>query len=222
MKFAVLVFPGSSSEVDMHHALTEVLHEEATMVWHTEADQLLDYDAVIIPAGATYGDYLRPGALVKGSPAFKQLEAFAKTGKPVIGVGNGFQILTEAHLLPGALLQNKDLKFQSGVSTLVVENADTQFTCAYEQGEEIQIPFAHQYGNYYVDEETLVQMRNNGQIVFTYKDDQDHGSTAKIAGVMNEAGNVLGMMPMPERAVEEILGHIDGLRLFKSILKKVA
>lgn len=222
MKFAVLVFPGSSSEVDMHHALTEVLNEEATIVWHTEAEQLLDYDAVIIPAGASYGDYLRPGALAKGSPAYKHLEAFANTGKPVIGVGNGFQILTEAQLLPGALLQNKGLKFQSGVSTLVVENGDTQFTCAYEQGEVIQIPFAHQYGNYYVDEETLATMKENGQVVFTYTGEEDHGSTAKIAGVMNEAGNVFGMMPMPERAVEAILGHTDGLRLFQSILKKVA
>ena len=222
MKFAILVFPGSSCEVDVEHALTEVVGQQADVLWHTEVADLTAYDAVVVPAGAAYGDYLRPGALVKGSPAFEALKTFAASGKLVLGVGNGFQILTEAHLLPGALLQNKDLKFQSGVSTLVVENADTQFTCAYEQGEEIQIPFAHQYGNYYVDEETLVQMRNNGQIVFTYKDDQDHGSTEKIAGVMNEAGNVLGMMPMPERAVEEILGHIDGLRLFKSILKKVA
>lgn len=222
MKFAVLVFPGSSSEVDMHHALTEVLKEEATIIWHTEAEQLVDYDAVIIPAGASYGDYLRPGALAKGSPAFKQLEAFAETGKPIIGVGNGFQILTEAHLLPGALLQNKELKFQSGVSTLIVENADTQFTHAYEQGEEIEIPFAHQYGNYYVDVDTLATMKEKGQIVFSYGQDQDFGSTAKIAGVTNEAGNILGMMAMPERAVEEILGHTDGLRLFQSILKKVA
>lgn len=222
MKFAVLVFPGSSSEIDMHHALTEVLQEEARIIWHTEAEHLLEYDAVIIPAGASYGDYLRPGALVKGSPAFKHLEAFAKTGKPVIGVGNGFQILTEAHLLPGALLQNKELKFQSGVSTLIVENTDTQFTHAYEQGEEIHIPFAHQYGNYYVDADTLATMKENGQVVFAYENEQDFGSTAKIAGVTNEAGNILGMMPMPERAVEEILGHTDGLRLFQSILKKVA
>lgn len=221
MKFAILVFPGSGCDVDMHRALNGVFGEEATLVWHTEADQLASYDAVVVPGGAAYGDYLRPGALAKGSAAMAHLQAFAKSGKPVLGVGNGFQILTEAHLLPGALLQNKNLKFQTGAATLIVENATSQFTAEYAKGEEITIPFAHQYGNYYVDEATLEDMKANGQIVFTYGDDNDQGSTGKIAGVLNKEGNVLGMMPLPERAVEEILGHVDGQRLFKSILKRV-
>lgn len=221
MKFAILVFPGSGCDVDMHRAVSDVLGEEATLVWHTEAEQLASYDAVLIPGGAAYGDYLRPGALTKGSEAMAYLQEFSKSGKPVMGVGNGFQILTEAYLLPGALLQNKGLKFQTGTTKLVVENATTQFTSEYTKGEEITIPFAHQYGNYYVDEETLQEMRANDQIVFTYQDENDHGSTEKIAGVLNKEGNVFGMMPLPERAVEEILGNVDGLRLFKSILKKV-
>lgn len=222
MKFAVLVFPGSGCDVDMHRAVDGVLGEEATIVWHTEADQLEKFDAVLIPAGTSYGDYLRPGALAKASPAMEHLRKFVELGKPVLGVGNGFQILTEAHILPGALLQNKNLKFNTGVSTVVVENNDTLFTNEYGQGETIDIPHAHQYGNYYVDEATLEEMKEHNQIVFTYaKDTEDYGSIEKIAGVMNKEGNVLGMMPLPERAVEDVLGHTDGLRLFKSILKKV-
>lgn len=221
MKFAILVFPGSGCDVDMHRALNGVFGEEATLVWHTDADQLVNYDAVVVPGGAAYGDYLRPGALAKGSEAMVHLQAFVNSGKPVLGVGNGFQILTEAHILPGALLQNKNLKFQTGAAKLIVKNATSQFTIGYDEEEEITIPFAHQFGNYYVDDTTLEEMKTNGQIVFTYGDDNDHGSTGKIAGVLNKEGNVLGMMPLPERAVEEILGHVDGQRLFKSILKKV-
>ena len=221
MKFAILVFPGSGCDVDMHHAINEVLEEKAEYVWHTEETDLNSYDAVIVPGGAAYGDYLRPGALAKGSKALDRLITFAKSGKPVLGVGNGFQILTEAHILPGALLQNKELTFKSGKTQLKVENADSIFTSEYEDGQEITIPFAHQYGNYYVDEKTLAEMEANNQIAFTYRDDNDSGSTGKIAGVLNEQGNVLGMMPMPERAIEEILGGTDGLSLFTSILKKV-
>ncbi len=221
MKFAILVFPGSGCDVDMHRAVHGVLGEEATLIWHTDAKRLVDYDAVFVPGGASYGDYLRPGALAKGSDAMRYLREFAQSGKPVVGVGNGFQILAEANLVPGALLQNKGLKFQTGTSKLIVENATSQFTSEYTKGEEITLPFAHQYGNYYVDEETLQEMEVNHQIIFTYQDEQDHGSVAKIAGVINKEGNVLGMMPLPERAVEEILGHVDGYRLFKSILKKV-
>lgn len=220
MEFAILVFPGSGCDVDMHRAISDVLGEEATYVWHTEADNLHSFDALLVPGGAAYGDYLRPGALAKGSKAMESLCAFAESGKPVLGVGNGFQILTEAHLLPGALLQNKGLKFQSGTATLTVQNADSLFTSEYEHAEELTIPFAHQYGNYYVDEETLKDMHANNQIAFTYSDHNDQGSTEKIAGVLNKEGNVLGMMPLPERAVEKVLGHVDGLHLFKSILKK--
>lgn len=222
MKFAILVFPGSGCDVDMHHAINEVLNEQAEYVWHTDGTDLSAYDAVIVPGGTAYGDYLRPGALAKGSAAIESLKAFAASGKPVLGVGNGFQILTEAHILPGALLQNKELKFKSGDAQLSVENTESLFTSEYAEGQNITIPFAHQYGNYYVDEETLATMKNNNQIVFTYKDQNDSGSVGKIAGVLNEQGNVLGMMPLPERAIEELLGGTDGLSLFKSILKKVA
>jgi len=219
MKFAILVFPGSGCDVDMHHAIKEVLGEKAEYVWHTEAE-LEKFDAVLIPGGASYGDYLRPGALVKASPAVKNLHSFVASGKPVLGVGNGFQILTELHILPGALLQNKELKFKSGTAKLTVENANTIFTSGYEKGQVVSIPFAQQFGNYYVDEKIAEELKQNNQVVFTYADSNDSGSTDKIAGVLNEQGNVLGVMPLPERAVEEIIGGTDGLLLFKSILKR--
>lgn len=218
MKFAVLVFPGSGSDVDMHHAVKEVLGEEAEYVWHTEAN-LEQFDAVLIPTGASYGDYLRPGALAKSSPAIAELKKFVDAGKPVLGVGNGFQILTETGILPGAFLQNKGLKFKSGKAKLTVQNANSGFTTGYEKGQEITIPFAHQYGNYYVDEKTAATLKDENRIVFTYDDNQD-GSTDNIAGVLNKQGNVLGIMPLPERAVEEIIGGTDGLPLFNSILKR--
>lgn len=220
MRFAILVFPGSGCDVDMHHAINEVLKEKAEYVWHIDETDLNSYDAVLVPGGAAYGDYLRPGALAKGSKAIDNLIEFAATGKPVLGVGNGFQILTEAHILPGALLQNKELKFKSGKAQLTVKNTESLFTSDYDKGQEITIPFAHQYGNYYVDEKTLTKMEANNQIAFTYSDDNDSGSVEKVAGVLNEQGNVLGMMPMPERAIEEIIGGTDGLALFKSILKR--
>lgn len=219
MKFAILVFPGSSCDVDMHHAINEVLGEKAEYVWHTEA-KLDNFDAVVIPGGASYGDYLRPGALAKGSPAIDSLLSFVESKKPVLGVGNGFQILTELHLLPGAFLQNKELLFKSGNAELVVQNAESIFTSEYSKGQEITIPFAGQFGNYYVDEKTVAELTKNGQIAFTYKDGNDNGSTDKIAGVLNEHGNVLGIMPLPERSIEEIIGGTDGLPLFKSILKR--
>ncbi|NYF26229.1 phosphoribosylformylglycinamidine synthase subunit PurQ [Sporosarcina sp. JAI121] len=219
MKFAILVFPGSGCDIDMHHAVKSVLGNEAEYIWHTEAN-LEGFDAVLIPSGASYGDYLRPGALAQSSPAIESLKAFAASGKPVLGVGNGFQILAEAGLLPGAFLRNKGLKFRSGNAKLTVLNTDSKFTSDYENGQVITIPFAHEYGNYFVDEETVTELKNNNRIVFTYADGNTDGSTADIAGVLNEQGNVLGMMPLPERAVEEIIGGTDGLPLFNSILKR--
>lgn len=220
MKFAILVFPGSGCDVDMHHAVSDVLGEEAEYVWHTETEQLKNFDAVLIPTGSSYGDYLRPGALAKGSEAMIHLTAFAASGKPVLGVGNGFQILAEANILPGAFLQNKGLKFRSGKAKLKVENAETNFTADYKTGQEITLPFAHQFGNYFVDEKTLLELRENNRIAFTYTDGNIDGSVAEIAGVLNEEGNVLGIMPLPERAVEAIIGGTDGLSIFNSILKR--
>lgn len=220
MRFAILVFPGSSCDIDAHHAIHNVLGEDAELIWHTEAEEIHQYDAVIIPHGASYGDYLRPGALVKGSKAINPLSEFAQSGKPVLGIGNGFQILAELNLLPGAFLQNKGLKFRSGTVKLTVENADSVFTSQYENEQEVTLPFAHQYGNYFVDEETVAQLNADNRIVFTYKGENVDGSTGAIAGVLNEQGNVLGIMPLPERAVEEIIGGTDGLPLFKSILQE--
>lgn len=218
MRFAILSFPGSSCDEDMVHAVLNIVGEGAEIVNHNQAD-LKNFDAVILPTGASYGDYLRPGALAQSSPAINSLKEFVKTGKPVLGVGNGFQILVEAGILPGAFLMNKNLKFRSGNSTLNVENASTTFTAVYEEGQQITLPFAHHYGNYYVDKETAKQLKADGRIVFTYADESHDGSVDGIAGVLNEQGNVLGMMPLPERAVEAIIGGTDGLPLFQSILK---
>lgn len=219
MKFAILTFPGSGSDVDLYHAIHEVLGQKAEYVRHTETD-LSQFDAVLIPSGASYGDYLRPGALAQSAPIVDSLKEFATSGKPVLGVGNGFQILTEAGLLPGAFLQNKGLKFRSGNTKLTVRNANTMFTSEYEQEQAISMPFAHEYGNYFVDEQTITELKNNDRIVFTYANDNEDGSIEAIAGVINEQGNVLGMMPLPDRAVEEIIGGIDGLPLFNSIVKR--
>ena len=218
MRFAILSFPGSSCEVDMYHALLDIVGVGAEIVNHSEAN-LENYDAVVIPTGASYGDYLRPGALAQSSKSIESLKAFVASGKPVLGVGNGFQILVEAGLLPGAFLRNKGLKFRSGKTQLAVQNATSTFTSNYEQGQQITIPFAHEFGNYYVDTETAAQLKQQDRIVFTYEDGNPDGSVEGIAGVLNEEGNVLGMMPLPERAVEEIIGGTDGLPLFRSILK---
>lgn len=218
MRFAILSFPGSSCDVDMYHALVEIVGVGAEIVSHQDAN-LDKFDAVVIPTGASYGDYLRPGALAQSSKSIDSLRAFAASGKPVLGVGNGFQILVEAGILPGAFLRNKGLKFRSGNAKLAVTNSKSIFTSIYEQGQQITLPFAHEYGNYYVDTDTTEQLQEQGRIAFTYEDGNPDGSVEKIAGVLNEEGNVLGMMPLPERAVEEIIGGTDGLPLFRSILK---
>lgn len=217
MKFAVVVFPGSNCDRDMYHAAKDVLGEEAELVWYTEAN-LENYDAVLIPGGFSYGDYLRCGAIASTSDVVSQLKKLADRGVPILGVCNGFQILLESQLLPGAMLQNKNLKFMCRFENLVVENNRTIFTSEYEKGEVISVPIAHAEGNYYCDEETLAQLKANNQIVFTYQNNPN-GSLADIAGIVNEKGNVLGMMPHPERAAEAILGSSDGLKLFQSIVK---
>ncbi|OCS88838.1 phosphoribosylformylglycinamidine synthase subunit PurQ [Caryophanon latum] len=218
MKFAVLVFPGSNCDVDMYHAIKDELGEEVEYVWHT-ATSLDGFDGALVPGGFSYGDYLRCGAMANQSNIMKALKEFAAAGKPVLGVCNGFQILTEAGLLPGALLRNKNLKFMCRPVTLTVENNNTLFTNEYAAGEQINIPIAHGEGNYYCDDETLATLQANKQIVFTY-DNNPNGSLENIAGIINEQGNVLGMMPHPERAANEIVGGADGLKLFKSIVKQ--
>ncbi|GED64666.1 phosphoribosylformylglycinamidine synthase subunit PurQ [Lysinibacillus fusiformis] len=219
MKFAVLVFPGSNCDIDMYHAIKDELGEEVEYVWHTATD-LSGFDGVLVPGGFSYGDYLRCGAMANQSNIMAEVKKAADAGKPVLGVCNGFQILTETGLLPGALLRNKNLKFMCRTVKLKVENNNTLFTNQYEQDQIIHIPIAHGEGNYYCDEETLQSLKDNNQIVFTYSGDNPNGSLEDIAGIINERGNVLGMMPHPERAVDALVGGADGLAVFKSIVKQ--
>ncbi|MCC5891598.1 phosphoribosylformylglycinamidine synthase subunit PurQ [Exiguobacterium sp.] len=217
MKFAVIVFPGSNCDLDMYHAVKDVIGEEAAYVFHTETS-LDGYDGVLLPGGFSYGDYLRCGAIAQFSPIMNEVKRFAEEGRPVLGICNGFQVLVETGLLPGVLMRNRDLKFMCKTIELKVENNETMFTNDYTVGETIRVPIAHGEGNYYCDDETLETLRTNGQIAFTYTDNPN-GSVANIAGITNAQGNVLGMMPHPERAVEALLGGEDGKRLFTSMVK---
>lgn len=226
MKFAVILFPGSNCEVDCVHVIKEVLQEPVTTVWHKETD-LSGFDAVILPGGFSYGDYLRCGAIARFSPIMDAVIAHAKADKPLLGICNGFQILTECGLLPGALLKNPSLQFICEDRWLRVENNQTQFTKLYHAQQVIRIPIAHAEGNYFADPDTIARLEDHRQIVFRYCDSSGavtqeanpNGSIHNIAGIINEAGNVLGMMPHPERLSEKILGGDDGLLLFESMLK---
>lgn len=218
MKFAVIVFPGSNCDIDMYHAIKDELGEEVEYVWH-DATSLDGFDAILLPGGFSYGDYLRTGAIARFSNVMKEVVKAAEAGKPILGVCNGFQILLEAGLLPGAMRRNESLKFICKTVELRVENNETMFSSSYKQGETINIPVAHGEGNYYCDEETLARLKANNQIVFTYTNNPN-GSLEDIAGIMNEQGNVLGMMPHPERAVDALLGGADGVKLFQSIVKQ--
>ncbi|GAA0598787.1 phosphoribosylformylglycinamidine synthase subunit PurQ [Virgibacillus siamensis] len=217
MKFAVVVFPGSNCDRDMYHAAKEVLKEEAELVWY-ENSSLENYDGILLPGGFSYGDYLRSGAVASTSDVMRQIRTAAGKGKPVLGVCNGFQILLEAGLLPGAMLRNKNLAFMCHQEPLIVQNNQTLFTTNYEHTEVIHFPIAHGEGSYFCDEATLAGLQANNQIVFTYQNNPN-GSIADIAGIVNKEGNVLGMMPHPERAVEKMLGSDDGLKLFQSIVE---
>ncbi|MFC7393496.1 phosphoribosylformylglycinamidine synthase subunit PurQ [Scopulibacillus cellulosilyticus] len=218
MKTAVIVFPGSNCDTDMYYAIKDGLGEEVEYVWHDDSS-LDGFDAVMIPGGFSYGDYLRSGAIARFSKIMPAVIQAANDGKPVLGVCNGFQILLEAGLLPGAMLRNKKLKFICETVPLAVENSETIFTSEYNKGDVIQIPIAHGEGNYYCDEETLKQLKEQNRIVFKYYGKNPNGSIEDIAGIINEKGNVLGMMPHPERAADALLGSNDGLKLFQSILK---
>ncbi|MDQ0208455.1 phosphoribosylformylglycinamidine synthase subunit PurQ [Alkalicoccobacillus murimartini] len=217
MKFAVIVFPGSNCDADMYHAIRDQLGEEVDYVWHNDTS-LEGYDGILLPGGFSHGDYLRSGAIARFAPIMNSVIEAAQAGVPVLGVCNGFQVLLEAGLLPGAMKRNEGLKFICRPVQLTVTNADTIFTSGYTEGSEINVPVAHGEGNYECDEETYQKLEANNQIVFRYSSNVN-GSRNQIAGIVNEAGNVLGMMPHPERAVEELLGSADGLLLFQSILK---
>jgi phosphoribosylformylglycinamidine synthase subunit PurQ / glutaminase len=218
VKFAVIVFPGSNCDVDMYHAIKDELGEQVEYVWH-DTKSLDEYDGILLPGGFSYGDYLRTGAIARFSNVMKEVVKAAEAGKPVLGVCNGFQILLEAGLLPGAMRRNESLSFICKPVELMVENNQTMFTSEYHQGQAITIPIAHGEGNYYCDQETLAQLKANNQIVFTYHGTNPNGSLEDIAGIVNEKGNVLGMMPHPERAVDDLLGGSDGLKMFQSIVK---
>lgn len=216
MKFAVIVFPGSNCDADMLSAIRDIMEVEAEYVRYDETS-LQGYDGVLLPGGFSYGDYLRCGAIARFSAIMKEVVRFAEEGKPVFGTCNGFQILTEAGLLPGVLRKNESLRFICKTVPLKVNN-QTAFTSEYETDEIIQLPVAHGEGNYFCDEQTLQELKANNQIVFTYAENIN-GSVANIAGITNKAGNVLGMMPHPERAMEALLGSEDGKRFFASMLK---
>lgn len=225
MKFGIVVFPGTWSDRDCYYALKEVLRREADYVWHKETD-LSGYDCVILPGGFSYGDYLRPGAIARFSPVMDAVADFASRGKFVIGICNGFQILCEAGLLPGALLRNSHLQYRCQWVNLRVENNRLPFTRLCRKGQVLKIPISHYEGNYYADEATLRQLEMGNQIVFRYSTEtgeiteeaNPNGSLHNIAGIVNKEGNVLGMMPHPERACEAILGSADGNLIWESLI----
>ncbi|SDX09252.1 phosphoribosylformylglycinamidine synthase [Marininema mesophilum] len=218
MRFAVPVFPGSNCDIDCEKAITTVLGEPVDFVWHTQRD-LDQYDAIIVPGGFSYGDYLRAGALARFSPVMEGVVKAASEGKLVLGICNGFQILQEAGLLPGAMRVNDHLKFRCDIQPLTVVNNSLAFTQDYRRDEGIQLPIAHGEGNFYCDEVTLKELEQNGQIVFRYVGSNPNGSVEDIAGVSNREGNVLGLMPHPERAIVEWMGSQDGAKMFTSMLR---
>jgi len=226
LKFGIVVFPGSNCDHDSHYVAETILGQDARLIWHKEAS-LGDVDIVILPGGFSYGDYLRCGALARFSPIMKDVVRFANSGGLVFGICNGFQVLVEAGLLPGVLLRNESLKFVCKQVTLRVENADTAFTSRCRKGEVLEIPIAHGDGNYFTDDDTLRRLEDNNQVVFRYCDragvltgeSNPNGSISNIAGIISEQGNVLGMMPHPERASDPALHHTDGRRIFDSIVE---
>jgi phosphoribosylformylglycinamidine synthase len=221
MKTAVIVFPGSNCDRDLAVALEQVTGRAPDMVWHRESDLPDGVDFIGIPGGFSYGDYLRSGAMAARSPIVRAVVDAANRGIPVLGVCNGFQVLTETGLLPGALMRNAGINFVSRPVKLAVENSQTLFTSGYEQGETIRIPVAHHDGNYQADEATLDRLEGNGRVAFRYAEEVN-GSARRIAGIVNDAGNVLGLMPHPERAIEPAHGSTDGRRLFEGLLETVA
>jgi phosphoribosylformylglycinamidine synthase len=229
MKFGIVTFPGSNCDYDAFQAITEILGEEATYLWHKDHD-LQGSDVIILPGGFSYGDYLRAGAIARFSPIMQDVIAHAKAGGPVLAICNGFQIACEAGLLPGALMRNSHLQFVSAEVRIRVENDATMFTNLYDRGDVLRMPVAHGDGRYVASTEVLDQLEAEGRVVFKYvdaggatsADANPNGSERNIAGIISEGGNVLGLMPHPERACSPLLGSNDGVRLLESILTRVA
>jgi phosphoribosylformylglycinamidine synthase len=228
MKFGVIQFPGSNCDQDPYWVLEQVAHQPVTYLWH-ESQDLQNCDLVIIPGGFSYGDYLRTGAIARFSPVMESVRKFAAGGGLVLGICNGFQILTESHLLPGALLRNAGLKYICKPVHVRIENAETPFTSACKKGDMLQIPIGHMDGNYFCDDATLQQLKREDRVVFRYANAQGeitaeanpNGSLDGIAGICNEGRNVVGMMPHPERASEAAMGGTDGFKIFESVLSAV-
>ena len=224
MNFGIVVFPGTWSDRDCQYAIATVLGQQAEYVWHGDRD-ISRFDAIVLPGGFSYGDYLRCGAIARFSPVMESVVKFAEAGKPVIGICNGFQILCEAGLLPGVLMRNEHLEFRCSWVHLRVENAGTRFTHLAKKSQALRMPISHGEGNYQADPETVSLLERSGQVLFRYCDESGqvtresnpNGSANSIAGIMNERGNVLGMMPHPERACEPLLGGEDGNVIFRSM-----
>jgi phosphoribosylformylglycinamidine synthase I len=229
MRFAVIVFPGTWSDGDCYYVLSDILGQPTDYVWHRQSD-LSRYDCIVLPGGFSYGDYLRTGAIARFSPVMEAVVRHAEAGKPVIGICNGFQILCEAGLLPGALIRNESLQYRCVWVNLRVENADTTFSAGCRPGQVLAVPISHGEGRYYADAETLSRLETERRVVFRYCDAagqataaaNPNGSANNIAGIINERGNVLGMMPHPERVCEALLGGEDGLYIWRSILEGAA
>lgn len=225
MRFGVVIFPGTWSDCDFHYVVSEVLHQPVKYVWHRDTN-LSEFDCMILPGGFSYGDYLRAGAVAGRSPLVEALPEFAAKGGLVLGSCNGFQILCEAGLLPGALMKNECLQYRCQTTHLLVENAETPFTRVMRPGQVLKMPISHGEGKYYCDRQTLQALKDRNQIVFRYctesgeitREANPNGSLENIAGIVNEEGTVLGLMPHPERAAEKALGATDGLLIFNSLL----
>jgi phosphoribosylformylglycinamidine synthase len=220
VKFGIVRFPGSNCDTDAYHAVVDALGEEAVYLWHKDHD-LQDVDVVILPGGFAYGDYLRAGAIARFSPIMNEVIAHARRGAPVLAICNGFQIACEAGLLPGAMMRNAGLQFICEPIRIRVETTDTIFTANYTAGQVLRVPIAHAEGRYTADEATLDELEARGRVVLRYVGVNPNGSSRDIAGIINEAGNVLGLMPHPERVVDSTLGSTDGLAIFSSLLARV-
>lgn len=229
MKTGIILFPGSNCDHDAFYAVNEIFSQPAEMLWHKDRRDLKEFDLIIIPGGFSYGDYLRTGAIARFAPVMQDVMDFASYGGAVIGICNGFQILTECGLLPGALMRNRDLKFICKNVHLRVENNGTMFTGDYHPHEVIRIPVAHGDGNYYTDPDTLRELEDRNRVVFRYCAEDGavseaanpNGSLNNIAGIISARGNVLGMMPHPERCADAVLGNTDGARLFSSLIASI-